>query len=99
MKGVRSTPPLGAENPCKRGQRTNLFRLCQVQPNLEKLKKTLRVFYGGLNNDGRAAHARIIFNFKFFISNYNMYLCSRFFAKGISCFAVESIILNLTRMP
>ena len=62
-------------------------------------KKTLRVFYGGLNNDGRAAHARIIFNFKFFISNYNMYLCSRFFAKGISCFAVESIILNLTRMP
>ena len=42
---------------------------------------------------------RIIFNFKFFISNYNMYLCSRFFAKGISCFAVESIILNLTRMP
>ena len=33
-------PPLGAENSCKRGQRTNLFGLCQVQPNLEKLKKS-----------------------------------------------------------
>ena len=30
MKGVRSTPPLGAENSCKREQRTNLFGLCQV---------------------------------------------------------------------
>ena len=56
MTGVQRTPPLVAENSCKRGQRTNLFGLCQVQPNLEKLKKTLRVFYGGLNNDGRAAH-------------------------------------------
>ena len=51
-------PPLGAENSCKRGQRTNLFGLCQVQPNLEKLKKKHCVFfYGGLNNDGRAKHA------------------------------------------
>ena len=42
------TPPLGAENSCKRGQRTILFGLCQVQPNLEKLKKSLRDFYRGI---------------------------------------------------
>ena len=48
-------PPLGAENSCKREQRTNLFGLCQVQPNLEKLNKSsFDDFFGGLDNEKRS---------------------------------------------
>ena len=47
-KAEMPMPPLGAENSCKRVQRTNLFGLCQVQPNLEKLKKSSKDdFFGG----------------------------------------------------
>ena len=48
MKGVRSTPPLGVENSCKQEQRTKLFGLCQVQPDLEKLRKLHSNFLRGI---------------------------------------------------
>ena len=72
-----------------------------ARPPLVAVKIALAIFTGDktMASDSLQSRPLIIFNFKFFISNYNMYLCSRFFAKGISCFAVESIILNLTRMP
>ena len=45
-KAEMPMPPMGAENSCKREQRTNLFGLCRVQPNLEKLKKHCVFFTG-----------------------------------------------------